>query len=211
MKPAHRLTHPVLGSWLFKCPVYVRYEFVHNGRFIKVRAVRDLSPRQQLIANPKNCFDVVIAEIDVTYCSVTYFDYEAEEYAECDRTHADDDTFCIVCTIVTEEFIFTTGDFGNGSHILLHDGGYGVIVGVANFAVCEEGFGILSHASGNGMFGREGTVAELADLVHGNERTKVFLVHHLNLLVFVRSAEAVEEVDEGHAALTIRSCFARYY
>lgn len=84
MKPAHRLTHPVLGSWLFKCPVYVRYESVHNGRLIKVRAVRDLSPRQQLIANPKNCFDVVIAEIDVTYCSVTYFDYEAEEYAECD-------------------------------------------------------------------------------------------------------------------------------
>ena len=117
-----------------------------------------------------------------------------------DRTHADDDTFCIVCTIVTEEFIFTTGDFGNGSHILLHDGGYGVIVGVANFAVCEEGFGILSHASGDRMFGREGTVAELADLVHGDERTKVFLVHHLNLLVFVRGAEAVEEVDEGHAA-----------
>lgn len=84
MKFAHRLTHPVLGSWLFKCPVYVRYESVHNGRLIKVRAVRDLSPRQQLIANPKNCFDVVIAEIDVTYCSVTYFDYEAEEYAECD-------------------------------------------------------------------------------------------------------------------------------
>lgn len=84
MKPAHRLIHPVLGSWLFKCPVYVRYEPVHNGRLIRVRAVRDLSPRQQLIANPKNCFDVVIAEIDVTYCSVTYFDYEAEEYAECD-------------------------------------------------------------------------------------------------------------------------------
>lgn len=79
-KPAHRLTHPVLGSWLFKCPVYVRYEHLHNGRLIKVRAVRDLSHRQQLIANPKNCFDVVIAEIDVTHCSITWFDYEHEEY-----------------------------------------------------------------------------------------------------------------------------------
>lgn len=84
MKPAHRLYHPVLGSWLFKCPVYVRYEFLHHGRLIKVRAVRDLSPRQQLIANPKNCFDVVIAEIDVTHLSVTWYDFEAEEYAECD-------------------------------------------------------------------------------------------------------------------------------
>ena len=89
MKPAHRLTHPILGSWLFKCPVYIRYEHLHHGRLIKVRAVRDLSPRQQLIANPKNCFDVVIAEIDVTYCSVTYFDYEAEEYAECDPVTMD--------------------------------------------------------------------------------------------------------------------------
>lgn len=82
MKPAHRLTHPILGSWLFKCPVYIRYEHLHNGRLIKVRAVRDLSPRQQLIANPKNCFDVVIAEIDVTHCSITWFDYECEEYDE---------------------------------------------------------------------------------------------------------------------------------
>lgn len=82
MKPAHRLNHPVLGSWLFKCPVYVRYEHLHHGRLIKVRAVRDLSPRQQLIANPKNCFDVVIAEIDVTYGSVTWFDYEGEQYDE---------------------------------------------------------------------------------------------------------------------------------
>ena len=82
MKPAHRLTHPILGSWLFKCPVYIRYEHLHHGRLIKVRAVRDLSPRQQLIANPKNCFDVVIAEIDVTYGSITWFDYEHEEYDE---------------------------------------------------------------------------------------------------------------------------------
>lgn len=84
MKPAHRLYHPVLGSWLFKCPVYIRYEHLNHGRLIKVRAVRDLSLRQQLIANPKNCFDVVIAEIDVTHLSVTWYDFEAEEYAECD-------------------------------------------------------------------------------------------------------------------------------
>lgn len=82
MKPVHRLTHPILGSWLFKCPVYIRYERLHHGRLIKVRAVRDLSPRQQLTANPKNCFDVVIAEIDVTHCSITWFDYEHEEYDE---------------------------------------------------------------------------------------------------------------------------------
>lgn len=79
-KSAHRLVHPVLGSWLFKCPVYIRYEYLHHGRLIKVRAVRDLSPRQRLLANPKNCFDVVIAEIDVTHCSISWFDYECEEY-----------------------------------------------------------------------------------------------------------------------------------
>lgn len=83
MKPAHRLTHPILGSWLFKCPVYIRYESLHHGRLIKVRAVRDLSPRQRLIANPKNCFDVVIAEIDLTYETVTWFDFMDEEYAAC--------------------------------------------------------------------------------------------------------------------------------
>lgn len=84
MKPAHRLTIPALGTWRFKCPVYVRFEHLHHGRLIKVRAVRDLSPRQQLIANPKNCFDVVIAEIDVTNLSVTWYDFEAEEHAWCD-------------------------------------------------------------------------------------------------------------------------------
>ena len=117
-----------------------------------------------------------------------------------DRAHADDDALGIVDTVVAEELVLTAGDLGDFGHVLLNNGGHGVVVGVANLAVCEEGFGVLGHTTSHGMLRGEGTAAELADLVHGHEGTDVLLVHHLNLLILVRGAETVEEVDEGHAA-----------
>ena len=51
------------------------------------------------------------------------------------------------------------------------------------------------------MLWRECASAELSHLVHRNEWTDVFHIHLLNLVVLVRSAETVEEVDEWNASL----------
>ena len=114
--------------------------------------------------------------------------------------HADDYAVSVVSAVVAEELVFAAGDLGDFGHVLLHDGGHSVVVAVADLAVSEERFGVFGHTAGHGMFGSECAAAELAHLVHRHEGADSLLVHHLNLLVLVRGAEAVEEVDEGHAA-----------
>ena len=116
-------------------------------------------------------------------------------------THADDDALGIFGTVVAEEFVLAARNLADSLHVFLHDAGHGVVVAVADFAVGEECLRVLSHTAGFGMLGREGAAAEFGHLVHGHERTDVLLVHHFNLLVFVAGAEAVEKVNEGHAAL----------
>ena len=51
------------------------------------------------------------------------------------------------------------------------------------------------------MLGRQGTGTELAQGLLVHEVTHSVLLQELHLLVLVRSAESVEEVDEGHSAL----------
>ena len=116
------------------------------------------------------------------------------------RTHADDDALGVFCAVIGEEFVFATCNLAHCSHVFLNDGRHGIVVFVANLAVCEERFGVLGHASCFGVLGREGAVAEFAHLVHRHEGADVFHIHLLNLLILVGGAETVEEVDKRHAA-----------
>ena len=101
------------------------------------------------------------------------------------RTHADDHALCIFCAIIAKEFVFTARNLRNGSHVFFNDSRDGIVVRIAYFTVCEEGFRVLSHTTSNRMLWRQGAVAELAHLVHRNERTDIFHVHLFNLLVFM--------------------------
>ncbi len=117
------------------------------------------------------------------------------------RSHQDDDILGILGAIVREELILAACALGNGGHVLLHNSGNGVVIAVAGLAVGEECLGVLGHALGLWMLGREGTCAELAQGLLVHQVAHVIILQEFHLLVLVRGTEAVEEVDKGDAAL----------
>ena len=119
----------------------------------------------------------------------------------CGRTHQNDDVLSIRSTIVVEEVILTTCNLGNLSQVLLNYLGYCVVVLVASLAMSEEGLRVLGSTTCVRTLRAHGTVAETLDPLFLHERTDVLHIHLLNLVVLVRSTEAIEEVDERHRAL----------
>ena len=117
------------------------------------------------------------------------------------RTHQDDDLLCILSTIVAEEFVLAACALADGGHVLLHDSGNGIVVAVAALAMSKECLGILGHTLCLRMLRREGAGTELAEGFLVDEVANVVLFKKLNLLILVRGAEAVEEVDEGNTSL----------
>ena len=117
------------------------------------------------------------------------------------RTHQDDDLLCILSTIVAEELVLAACALANGSHVLLYDSGNGIVVAVAALAMSKECLGILGHTLCLRMLRRESTGTELAEGLLIHEIANIVLFKELNLLILVRGAEAVEEVDEWHTSL----------
>ncbi len=116
-----------------------------------------------------------------------------------DRTHGYDDAFGIGSSVVVEQAVFATGDFGYLVHVLFDDGGHRVVVLVARFAVLEEYVAVFSHTAGHGVGGAKGACAEVGDCFMVNQRSKIVVIEHFDFLYFVRCAETVKEVDERHA------------
>ncbi len=117
------------------------------------------------------------------------------------RAHEDDDAVGVLRTVVGEELVFAAGAFADCRHILLYYRRHGVVVAVACLAVCEERLGVLGHAFCRGFLRRERTAAETCQRLLVHEVAHVVVFDEFHFLVFVRCAEAVEEVDERHARL----------
>ncbi len=117
------------------------------------------------------------------------------------RTHEDDDAVGIGSAIVCEGLVLATGDFADLGHVVLDDGGNRIVVAVAALTMSEESLRVLGHTLCLRMLRRECALAELLDSLPVNERTEILHVHHLDLVVLVACAEAVEEVDERDAGL----------
>ena len=100
--------------------------------------------------------------------------------------------------------ILTAGDLGELAQILLNYLGNCIVVGVAGLTVSEEGLGILSGTTGDRTLRRHSTVAETLDVLFLYQRTDILLVEQLNLVILVRGAETVEEIDA--AVISITSC-----
>jgi len=117
------------------------------------------------------------------------------------RAHGDDDAVGILCAVIVKQAVLATSDFADFVHVVLDDGGHSGVVVVARLAVLEEDVGVLGGATGNGLVGIHGAVAESCQCVLVDEGSEVVLLKRLDLLNLVRSAETVEEVDKGHATL----------
>ena len=106
---------------------------------------------------------------------------------------------------VVEQVIGTSHDLGELVHLRLHDGRGRVVVLVARLARLEEDVGVLRGAAQDGPVGRHGAGAMRVDQVVGDHGLDVVVGELFDLLHLVRGAEAIEEVDEGHARLQGRS------
>ena len=115
--------------------------------------------------------------------------------------HADDDAVGIGSAVVVEQAVISAELGIDLAHVLLDDGRQLVIGLVAGLAVLEEDIAVLVGAAGVRVLGVQGVVTEGLDGVHVEHVLEVVEVPHGDLLDLVRGAEAVEEVQERHAAL----------
>jgi len=94
--------------------------------------------------------------------------------------------------------ILASDQLGELVHRLLDDGRHGLVIGVAGLATLEEDVGVLGRAADYGVLGVHGPIAMGLNQFHVDHRPDVVLAELLDLVHFVRSAEAVEEVEERH-------------
>ena len=102
---------------------------------------------------------------------------------------------------VVEEVVGPAGEGADLLHVVLHDGGDGIIVLVGRFTILEVDVGVLRRAAQVGMLGVQSPLTELLHRFVVEELAHVLIVDGLDLLDLVGGAEAVEEVDEGHGRL----------
>ena len=138
-------------------------------------------------------------EADLLAVRVQVVDYLLDDVAE--TAHGDDDAVGVGRAIVVEQLV-VGADLGvDGMHAFLDDRRQRIVVRIASLAMLEEDVAVLVTTAHRRMLGVERMLAERLHGVHVAELRKVVVVPHGDLLDLVRGAEAVEEVEERHAAL----------
>ena len=118
-----------------------------------------------------------------------------------DGAHGNNHAVSIGCAVVVEQLIVGAQLLIDLAHVLLNDGRQCLIVLVAGFTMLEENVVVLVRAAHCGTLGVQGVLAERLHSIHVHHFLQVFVVPDCNLLDFVGGTEAIEEVDEGNAAL----------
>ena len=115
--------------------------------------------------------------------------------------HSYDDVFSIGSAIIVEQMILTTSDLRNLGHIFLYHSRNCFIVGVNSLTSLEINIRILRATTLNRIVRIQGTLTEGIHSLLIQQLIQILVIHNLNLLDFVGGTEAIEEVQEGHAAL----------
>ena len=102
---------------------------------------------------------------------------------------------------IVEEVVLAAGELGQLVHVLLNDGGDGLVVLVDGLAALEVNVRVLGGAAHGRRLGVEAAGAEGVDGILVNHLADDFLGDLLDLLHFVGGAEAVEEVHKRHLRL----------
>ncbi len=118
-----------------------------------------------------------------------------------ERAHGHDHAVGVGRAVVVEQLVVRAELGVHLVHVVLDHGGQRIVDAVAGLAVLEEHVAVLMAAAHGGVLGVERVLAEGAHRVHVAHLGQVVVVPHGDLLHLVGGAEAVEEVDERHAAL----------
>ena len=118
-----------------------------------------------------------------------------------DGAHSDNYTLCVRCAVVVEQLV-VGADLGiDLIHVVLNDSGERIVELVAGLTVLEEDIAVLSGAAEHGMLGIDGAGTECSDGILVHHLLQILVVPGLDLLDLVGGTEAVEEVQNGNAAL----------
>ena len=115
--------------------------------------------------------------------------------------HGNDDILSIRRADIVERLVRTSGQLADLFHDLFHDGRGLCVVLVRSFTALEIDVRVLCGAAQVRMIRVQRTGAELSDLIPRHELRHVFVGDLVDLLDLMRGAEAIEEVQERHAAL----------
>ena len=118
-----------------------------------------------------------------------------------DRSHSDDDILGIGCSVIGEGTIFASGDSTDFIHIIGHHVCHSIVITVRGLTVCEEHIGILVQSACVRVHRRHSAIAERLQSLHIHQRTKVFHINSLYLLILMRCTETVKEIEERYAGL----------
>ena len=118
-----------------------------------------------------------------------------------DGAHSDDNAVSILGAVVVEQVVVGAQLLIDLGHVLLNNGGQGLVSGVASFTMLEEDVAVLVRTAHLGVLGVQGLSTELLDSLHVAHFLQIGVVPLLDLLDLVRSTEAVEEVYERNMTL----------
>ena len=121
------------------------------------------------------------------------------------RTHGDDDVLGISGADVIVKLVLTARELGELVHVLLDDGGSSDIVLLAALAALEVDVGVLSRTAHRGMLRIESALTEIFNILLFDHLADLLHRDFVDLLDFVGSTEAVEEVEERNLSLERRS------
>ena len=119
-----------------------------------------------------------------------------------DGAHGDDDALGVGGAVVVEQLVVGAQLGVDLVHVLFHHGRQRVVDAVAGLAVLEEDVAVLvasracAGRSGLSAWSRNASTASMSHHV-----SQVGVIPHSDLLDLMGGAEAVEEVQERHAAL----------
>ncbi len=102
---------------------------------------------------------------------------------------------------IVEGAVGAAGDAFDLLHGLRHNVGEGFVEGINALAALEIDVGVLGRAALMGMFRVHGVLAEFVHFLPVHHFADIFVVDDFDFLDFMRGAEAVEEMADGHAGL----------
>ena len=118
-----------------------------------------------------------------------------------DRAHGDDDLLGIGIAVVIEEVIIAADHGVDFIHVVLHHAGEGIVELIGDLALLEEDIGVLGTAAQHGAVGGKPAVPEGIHRGAVQKGLQLLIAPHLDLLDLVGGTEAIEEMQEGDAAL----------
>ena len=121
-------------------------------------------------------------------------------HSTCDRTHCNQNMFCICSTKVVEQFVVSTCDFVDFVHVIFYDFRQTSIEWVCCFSVLEEYVRVLYCRTLYRVFWVQSIFTEFCQCFLVNQFFDVFIVHHFDFLQFVRSAETIKEMNKRYTA-----------